>query len=141
MASFDHNSNSDGLTDINITPLVDVFLVLLIIVMVSAQLLDKKALDVKIPQTTQELNAVSSKIEILELSLDEKNQFWLNDQIIPESELEYTLKTVAHIHQNSPLLVSVGQEQPYKKLIDLLEKAKKAGFNKASLQLENKGQL
>jgi biopolymer transport protein TolR len=139
MASFDHNSNSDGLTDINITPLVDVFLVLLIIVMVSAQLLDRKALDVKIPQTQQELSALNSKVEILELSLDEKNQFWLNDQLIAENELENTLKRVAQIHTNSPLLVSVGQEQPYKKLIELLEKAKKAGFKKASLQLEKQG--
>lgn len=42
--------DTDGITDINITPLVDVFLVLLIIVMISSSLLEHREIPVSVPK-------------------------------------------------------------------------------------------
>jgi biopolymer transport protein ExbD len=125
------DGHGDGLTEINVTPLVDVFLVLLVIVLVSAHLLDHKVLDVKLPESSQ--NAPLPKA--LELTLDAQGQFHLGDKSFPRNQLSQVLASLAQTDPNRHLLVSVDESQPYREVIALLDAAQAAGLQKASLKL------
>jgi biopolymer transport protein ExbD len=124
-------AQSDGLTDINVTPLVDVFLVLLVIVLVSAHLLDHKVLDLKLPESTQS----APLPQALELSLDAQGQFHLGDKSFSRNQLPQVLANLAQNEPDRHILVSVDESQPYREVIALLDAAQAAGLQKASLKL------
>jgi biopolymer transport protein ExbD len=132
MAGMQSQQSPDGLTDINVTPLVDVFLVLLIIVLVSAHLLDHKVLEVELPPSSQNTPVP----ETLEITLDAKGQHFVGDQAIPEAQIPAYLKSLAQESPNRPVLISVDAKQPYGKVIALFELAKKSGLQKAALKLQ-----
>ena len=70
-------SNSDRLmSDINVTPFVDVMLVLLIIFMVTAPMMIQ-GVDVALPEVTAQ--PLASKTEPLIISIDKDNQIYIND--------------------------------------------------------------
>jgi biopolymer transport protein ExbD len=125
------DSQGDGLTDINVTPLVDVFLVLLVIVLVSAHLLDHKALNVSLPKSQQSAPLPKA----IELTLDAKGQFHLGEKSFPRNQLSAVLANLAQSNPEQPLLVSVDENQPYREVIALLDEAQAAGLRKASLKL------
>jgi biopolymer transport protein ExbD len=123
--------NSDGLTDINVTPLVDVFLVLLIIVLVSAHLLDHKVLQVELPASTQSTPVPAS----LEITLDAHGQFYVGDQSIARKSIASHLRQLAQQNPHRPVLISVDANQPYREVIALFDLARASGLQRAALKL------
>ena len=79
-------------SNINVTPMVDVMLVLLIVFMVTAPLLTV-GVPVNLPKV--EANSLDAQKEPLEISINENNEIYLGEELIPFDELILKVKTIA----------------------------------------------
>ncbi len=123
--------------EINITPLTDIFLVLLIIMMVVAPILTNARRDIKTPNITSG-NQINQEWPVLEISPD--SQFFVKGQIIRESDLTETLKAQrpADASKENVLLLRADKIVKSHKVLKVLEAAKEAGFERVVLAGESK---
>src|SRR5687767_1026972 len=111
-------------SEINVTPLVDVMLVLLIIFMVTAPMLNS-GVDLELPQA--EAEAIPDEEGKLILSVDKRGQAFLGDVPVPWAELEVKLSTNAKVKADSELYVEADKNLPYGTVLQVMAIAKKAG--------------
>src|SRR5215467_4873153 len=114
-------------SEINVTPLVDVMLVLLIIFMVTAPML-QTGVDLDLPQA--EAQPVPDEEGKLILSLDKKGLVFLGDTPVKWEELEVKLATNAKVKQDHELYVDADKNLPYGLVLQVMAIAKKAGVTK-----------
>jgi len=125
---------SKGLvSDINVTPLVDVMLVLLIIFMVTAPMLNQSD-DIKLPETlAQELR---QKDDPLNIFIGKGNLFKLKDAEMPLDELVEMLNRKIPDEEERKehmIYLSADKDVPYEKIYSLFEKLVKSGFEKVGM--------
>ena len=77
----------DSFNEINITPLTDIFLVLLIIMMVIAPMLDQQGLNLAVPEVVN-AEQVKQDSKIMNIVVTSDNQFLWENEAIPSAELE-----------------------------------------------------
>ena len=121
----------DSFNEINITPLTDIFLVLLIIMMVIAPLLDQQGLNLAVPEVVnQEQIAKDSKIMNFTVASD--NRYLFNDTEIAAASLE---QTVAQHIKDYPdgLLIQVDDNAEHGAVVKLMDSARNAGMTSISL--------
>ena len=121
----------DSFNEINITPLTDIFLVLLIIMMVIAPLLDQQGLNLAVPEVVnQEQIAKDSKITNFTVTSD--NRYLFNDTEIAAASLE---QTVAQHIKDYPdgLLIQVDDNAEHGAVVKLMDSARNAGMTSISL--------
>jgi biopolymer transport protein TolR len=114
-------------SDINVTPLVDVMLVLLIIFMVTAPML-QTGVDLDLPQA--EAQPVPDEEGKLILSVDRKGAVFLGDTPVKWEELEDKLSTNAKVKTDHELYVDADKNLPYGQVLQVMAIAKKAGVTK-----------
>ncbi len=109
-------------SEINVTPMVDVMLVLLIIFMVAAPLLDQ-GIRVSLPnaQTGQPLDQPG-----LSLTLTKEHAIYLNRELVTLKELRQKLTGVSH---NQPLMIRADRNAYVSRLIELWDLCRSAGFS------------
>ena len=115
-------------SDINVTPLVDVMLVLLIIFMVTAPMLNS-GVDIDLPQAEAQPMPDDAEGKLI-LSLDKKGGVFLGDVQIKWEELEVKLSTNAKVKADKELYINADQTLPYGTVIQVMAIAKKAGVQK-----------
>ena len=121
----------DSFNEINITPLTDIFLVLLIIMMVIAPLLDQQGLNLAVPEVVnQEQIAKDSKI--MNFTVTSDNRYLFNDTEIAAASLE---ETVAQHIKDYPdgLLIQVDDNAEHGAVVKLMDSARNAGMTSISL--------
>ena len=121
----------DSFNEINITPLTDIFLVLLIIIMVIAPLLDQQGLNLAVPEVVnQEQIAKDSKI--MNFTVTSDNRYLFNDTEIAAASLE---QTVAQHIKDYPdgLLIQVDDNAEHGAVVKLMDSARNAGMTSISL--------
>lgn len=121
----------DSFNEINITPLTDIFLVLLIIMMVIAPLLDQQGLNLAVPEVVnQEQIAKDSKI--MNFTVTSDNRYLFNDTEIAAARLE---QTVAQHIKDYPdgLLIQVDDNAEHGAVVKLMDSARNAGMTSISL--------
>lgn len=114
--------SSGGVTDINVTPLLDVLLVLLVAGMVSFGL-SRRSLAVTLPPDAP--RQVESSPVLLELSND--GRYRLNGQLIPAPELPELLAAVYRHRAARILFIKTGSNRTYQEFIDAAALARAAG--------------
>ena len=135
------SDDEDGLdatpmSEINVTPMVDVMLVLLIIFMVAAPLMTT-GVPVQLPKTTAAKVAQSQKP--LEVSIDKDgNPFIAKDGFTPETNLP-RLKTLRAENPDQVVLVRGDREVPYGRIMEVMGLVGQAGFTKVSLIAQSAG--
>jgi len=119
-----------AMSDINVTPLVDVMLVLLIIFMVTAPLMNQ-GVDIDLPQASaQPLEGAEDQ---LVLSIDKDLKHYLNETEIPVDQLGNKLKAIAAEAPGQPVFVRADGSIPYKHVISAMALLKNAGIPKVGL--------
>ena len=78
--------------EINITPLTDIFLVLLIIMMVIAPMLDQQGLNLAIPDYVEKTDNNDTENKILTVTVSEDNKYYIDDVEVSENMLASTIK-------------------------------------------------
>ena len=130
--AFASNSGSGPMADINVTPLVDVMLVLLIIFMVTAPILSYP-IDIDLPQkTSTPPENPPEPPEPVKLRIDQSGQVYWNDSPTPVSALRSMMSSeVERDPANQPTLeIDMNEDAQYEVLAKVLASAKDAEMKK-----------
>ncbi len=121
------------MSEINVTPLVDVMLVLLIIFMVAAPMM-MQGMDVQLPQTQSK--AISSREERLVVSLNKKQEIFINEYRVSRSELQEKLKILYQNKKEGEVFLRADRSLPYGFVIQIMSDIKNAGIEKLGMVTE-----
>ena len=118
------------MADINVTPLVDVMLVLLIIFMVTAPML-QTGVDVNLPQAKAQTIPDDEGKLILTMTKDKR--IFLGKFEIPAAEVETRLKTNAKLALDKELYLHADKDLPYGEVVKIMAVIKQAGVDKLGM--------
>ncbi len=119
------NKKSQYQSEINVTPFVDVVLVLLIIFMITAPMLDQ-GVEIDLPQT-KEVDVLPSEVEHLVLSLQKDGRIFLDSYEVQLEELEERIKVLV-TEKSRALFIKADSSVPYGVVVDIMGRIKAAGI-------------
>jgi len=125
-------SRSDNrvMSDINVTPLVDVILVLLIIFMVTAPMM-QQGIDVDLPQTTSK--PIEGQEERLVITINSKQEVFINQEKVSPLLLRRRLEQSAAAKFNREVLLRADRGVPYGFVVQTMAEIKNAGIEKLGM--------
>jgi biopolymer transport protein TolR len=118
------------LSEINVTPMVDVMLVLLIIFMVTAPLI-QQGVKVNLPET--KAAPVESTDKKLVVSIDASKKVFIGEAEVQLEELEEKLKANAKAQQDKELYLHADRDLPYGIVVDVMAAAQRAGVTNVGM--------
>lgn len=121
------------LAEINVTPFVDVMLVLLVIFMVTAPLL-YQGMDVNLPETTTQPLRVRN--EPLILSVQKKGQIFVGRKEVPMAELRAKLEALFEARDSSDVFLRADRDAPYGLVVKAMAAAREAGATRMGIVTE-----
>jgi biopolymer transport protein TolR len=113
------------MSEINVTPMVDVMLVLLVIFMVTAPLIQK---GVKVDLPEAKAAPVESSEKKLVLSVDAQSRVYLGEVEVPLDELEEKLRTNARAQADKEVYLHADRALPYGVVVEVMAAAQRAGI-------------
>jgi len=131
-SNFDPNE-SDSISEINITPFVDVVLVLLVIFMVTAPMMVKETMNIKLPKGK---STERSEVKTFAVAISKNGQVLLNGEII---EMTLLYDKAVNLKKENPdiqLLISADKEAMHGDVIRVLDQVKLAGITNFAFQVE-----
>ncbi|MDP1594719.1 MAG: biopolymer transporter ExbD [Gallionella sp.] len=125
--AFNSNSDNEMMSEINVTPLVDVMLVLLVVFIITAPLLAPQSLKINLPKT----DAVQQQDQPQRVSLvvDEKGTIELEQRPVSDEELSALLRQRA-LDPQFQLQIEADKAVPYGRIAELMALAQHAGVAK-----------
>jgi len=127
------NPRKTPLSQINVTPLVDVMLVLLIIFMVTTPMM-QEGIDVNLPHV--EASAVSSAEEPLVVTIDRKKRIYIGKRRFKLSDLGAKLSAIVKNKDREMVLLKADETVPYGYVISIMAEIRKAGIVKVGMITE-----
>lgn len=132
--------SSEYSSDINVTPMVDIMLVLLIIFMVVTPLLSS-GINVVLPTTenSQEDEAITKETSVI-VSVPERNQFYIGKELVDRSKLSDLIKQKMKDKKNEDKVVYIkgGHLVDYGEIVDTITAVRNAGIDRIGLVTEKK---
>jgi len=128
--SFKKIRKNKSFTQINVTPFVDVMLVLLIVFMITAPLLTV-GVSVDLPKT--KASQLNQKGDPLVLSIKSNGEIFIQDRSITKEQLIPQLKALAKNNMKIRIFVKGDKKANYGYVLDVIARVKTAGFEKAAL--------
>jgi len=122
--AFETRSQNSSISQINVVPLVDVMLVLLVIFMVTAPIL-QQGVSVQLPQA--KAGALSGEEEQLVVTIDKKGVVYLNDNAIPIDQLGAKLEAVVRLKPDKQVFLRADRAVPYGEVVRVMAAVKSAG--------------
>ncbi|NCO82970.1 MAG: protein TolR [Nitrospirae bacterium CG_4_10_14_3_um_filter_44_29] len=124
--------NRDVLSEINVTPFVDVMLVLLIIFMVTAPLL-QQGIDVNLPQAKGKDLPTEERITLI---VKKGGIIFMNDKPMSMSEIKQKLTAISKLNPN--VFLKADKDVPYGFVVQVMSDIKEAGIEKLGMITEPK---
>ncbi len=124
------NGSKRLMADINVTPMVDVMLVLLIIFMVTAPMMTQ-GVDVNLPETTAK--PLHQKEEPLIITINKKGEIFLNKIRLDQSLLKQQLSASSKINKDKPIFLKADKQVPYGLVVSVMADIKESGFDKLGM--------
>ena len=121
----------DSFNDINITPLTDIFLVLLIIMMVIAPMLDQQGLNLAVPEVVNKEQIVKDS-KIMNFTVTNDNKYYFNGTEIAAADLENTVSENIKDYPDG-LLIQVDDDAEHGTVVKLMDSARNVGVTSISL--------
>ena len=116
---------------INITPLTDIFLVLLIIMMVIAPILDQQWLSLAIPEYVEK-STIDKEAKLLTITVTKDNKYFIEENEIFENDLISAIKEQSQ-EKKDGLLIQASGESTHQSVVSLMDKARNAGIESISI--------
>ncbi|MDJ0622562.1 MAG: protein TolR [Desulfocapsaceae bacterium] len=124
------NGRKKLVSDINVTPLVDVMLVLLIIFMVTAPMMNQ-GLDVDLPETTTK--SLRQKEEPIIVSIDKKGTIMLDKIEVTRPLLKQQLQKSLPAKKEHPIYLKADKDVAYGLVVGIMADIKESGFDKLGM--------
>jgi biopolymer transport protein TolR len=123
------------LAEINVIPLVDVVLVLLVIFMVTAPML-YRGMDIKLP--TSASNTIKPEIRAV-LAIEKDQRLYLDKDQVSIAQLEHKLRVLKEEHKDVSIYLRADRDVPYGVVIQVMDGVKKAGIEKLGMVTDPAG--
>ena len=121
------------MSEINVTPFVDVMLVLLIIFMVTAPMMTQ-GVEVNLPQTVAK--NIKAKEDPLVLSINAKREIFLENTLVKLEDLESKMKSIFKYRREKDVLLKADRNIAYGFVIKVMARVKRAGIDKLGMVTE-----
>ena len=123
----------EEITNINVTPLVDIVLVLLIIFMVTANFIVRETMEVDLPRAANAGETVQGLINVV---MNKDGQLFLDGVQVSEGELSVKVQESLSRDPEIRAIVSADQGVNYGRVMHLIDSMKGQGINKFALNIE-----
>lgn len=117
--------------EINITPLTDIFLVLLIIMMVVAPMLDQQGIGLTVPENVEQTKR-DKESKILTVTVTSNNKYYIHNVEVPADNLGNVLSQEIKNYPDG-LLIETDGNSNHGTVVKLMDKAREVGVNAISL--------
>ena len=134
--SVDETGDDGVVTGINVTPMVDIMLVLLIIFMVTAKLTSDTELKVQLPRAA---TAAAPASAALTVTLDEKGGIALGKTAVDLEGLKANLARESRLNPGLRVTVAADGQLPYKTIVTVLDSIRQSGVSRVGLAAEKTG--
>ncbi len=118
------------MSNINVTPLVDVMLVLLIVFMITAPMLTV-GVQVDLPQT--KANQLNSDADPLIITMNKNREIFIQDTVVSTEDLIPRLKAISKVNSKTRIFVRGDNLLQYGEVIGIMGKIQSAGYEKVAL--------
>jgi biopolymer transport protein ExbD len=125
-----------AMSEINVTPLIDLAFALLIIFMITAPLL-QQTIDIEVPvEASRPQQPMDS--EPLLLGIDAAGQFFWTNEAVSDREMQERLLLMGNTGDEPVVQVRADASLPYQRVVDLLDLIQEAGLQKLSLETRSR---
>ena len=124
-----------AITEINVTPLVDIMLVLLIIFMVTTTTMVYDALEVKLPEAA---TGQSKGISLLAVVLDHQGKLFLNGQPTTEKKIRGHIRRERHGNKNLEAIIAADKRVQHGDVVRLIDLVRSEGVTKFAIHVLKK---
>ena len=131
MRRYSSRHNLQTLTELNVTPLLDLAFVLLIIFMITTPLIEN-SIDLVVPKSTTAKGAVNPT-EVFTIAIDKNNTYKLNNQLISPQDLETRLITAKQENPDTAVVVRPHFELPVQQFVSVMDILQRAGIAKVGV--------
>ncbi|MET0151864.1 MAG: protein TolR [Candidatus Binatia bacterium] len=131
--AFETRSQNSSISQINVVPLVDVMLVLLVIFMVTAPIL-QQGVSIELPQA--KAGALSGEEDQLVVTVDKKGTIFLNDNVIALADLSAKLEAVTRLKPDKQVFLRADRSVSYGEVVQVMAAVKGAGVQSLGMITE-----
>jgi biopolymer transport protein ExbD len=124
-----------GIVGINVTPMVDIVLVLLIIMMVSATYIVSQSLKVELPKTASSDDTVAKTYVV---TITKNGEYFFNEKPTSKAELPAILRGAKAENSNLNLVITADEEARHGAVVGVIDLAKVEGITKFAINVETK---
>jgi biopolymer transport protein ExbD len=125
-------NDEDIISSINITPLVDIFLVLLIIFMITSSVIDQREIALQVPKAA---NAGQQAPKASGLVVDKDGNTYLDGQQLDTASIAAVLRGAVARDPEHQVLIGADRELQYQKVVDIIDLVRGAGITKYALKV------
>lgn len=133
MAFSDKDTPVDEISEINITPFVDVVLVLLVIFMVTAPMMVQQALKVNLPQSK---TADSLEQETLAIAITAQGQYILNGELVTLNTLESKAREVYARDAQTQVIFAADLDSRHEAIVKVMDVTRQVGLTRFAFQVQ-----
>ena len=133
--AFKFDQQDDVIAEINVVPLVDGILVVLIIFMVTAPMIMKPSINVNLPKSG---SGDATKPSKLNITLTQAGQLQLEGKNVSESEIAAVAKDEAAKNPDVQAIISADKDVAHGKVVSILDIVKSAGVKRFAISIDKK---
>jgi biopolymer transport protein ExbD len=128
------NGSDEAITGINVTPLVDITLVLLIIFMVTASYIVKDAIDVDLPRAAQGGETVGPTLAFV---IDREGRLYLDGKAVERDAARAAVRATLARSPEARALIGADKAVPHGEVVGVIDLVKSEGLSRFAIQIEH----
>jgi len=130
------NGKYQIMAEINMVPMIDVALVLLIIFMIMTPFLIKSQIKINLPKAKSK-ETVPHPEQILNIQVDSAGSIYIDGQSVPRDALEGRLRARLSDPQNQPVMIEADQDVKFQYVVTVMDTVRRAGVSKLNISVRH----
>ncbi len=126
------SADEEIISSINITPLVDIFLVLLIIFMITSSVIDQREIALQVPKAA---HAGQQAPKASGLVVDKEGNTYLDGQKMDSASIAAVLRAAVYRDPDHQVLIGADRDLKYQNVVDIIDLVRGAGITKYALKV------
>ncbi|MEB3298802.1 MAG: biopolymer transporter ExbD [Candidatus Sericytochromatia bacterium] len=127
--------DDEAIVEINVTPLVDITLVLLIIFLATSYLIAQQSLKVELPKASRTQATEARTVAIM---VKDTGQIYLDGQVVTPEELQVDLEELHRRRPDLQIVVGADAAVPHGRVVDVMDAARLAGVEKIAFAVDRR---